>query len=100
MSEAVRQVVVLGAGVIGQVYAGRLAESGIEVWLVARGATRERLRAEGLHLWRGDELSAPPVHLVASPTEVPPVDAAISPCAGTRWTARWTFSLPSARRLS
>jgi 2-dehydropantoate 2-reductase len=67
---------VLGAGVIGLVYAGRLAESGAEVSLLARGATLERLRADGLRLWQGDRSSAPPVRLASSAAEVPPVDVA------------------------
>jgi 2-dehydropantoate 2-reductase len=76
MSEAVRRIAVLGAGVIGQVYAGRLAESGVEVWLLASGATLERLRADGLRLWQGERSSTPPIHVASSAAEVPPVDVA------------------------
>ncbi len=39
MNDTRRTVAVVGAGVIGQVYAGRLADVGCEVWLLARGST-------------------------------------------------------------
>ncbi|MGB7981726.1 MAG: 2-dehydropantoate 2-reductase N-terminal domain-containing protein [Candidatus Nanopelagicales bacterium] len=44
------RVLVLGAGVIGSVYAGRLLEAGHEVILVARGKRLEDLAAHGLIL--------------------------------------------------
>lgn len=42
--------VIIGAGAIGATIGGRLAESGHEVVLVARGAHEQALRTEGLHL--------------------------------------------------
>lgn len=41
---------VLGAGVVGQVYAGRLAEAGHEVTILARGERLRRIRARGIVL--------------------------------------------------
>jgi 2-dehydropantoate 2-reductase len=49
------KVLVYGAGVIGQIYGGRLARSGHEVTLLARGHTAEFLAARGITLRRGDE---------------------------------------------
>lgn len=45
-----RRIAVLGAGVIGQIYAGRLADSGHQVWLLARGETFTALSREGVRL--------------------------------------------------
>jgi 2-dehydropantoate 2-reductase len=45
-----RQVLVVGAGVIGSVYAGRLAEAGHLVTLVARGGRLAQLEPSGLRL--------------------------------------------------
>ncbi len=44
------RILVLGAGVIGSVYAGRLLQAGHDVALVARGQRRADLRAHGLVL--------------------------------------------------
>lgn len=44
------RILVLGAGVIGSVYAGRLQQAGHEVVLVARGVRLAELRAHGLIL--------------------------------------------------
>jgi 2-dehydropantoate 2-reductase len=49
------KVLVYGAGVIGQIYGGRLARSGHEVSLLARGRTAELLAVRGITLRRGDE---------------------------------------------
>jgi 2-dehydropantoate 2-reductase len=49
------KVLVYGAGVIGQIYGGRLARSGHEVTMLARGRTAELLAARGITLRRGDE---------------------------------------------
>lgn len=42
------RIAVLGAGVIGSVYAARLADAGHRVTLVARGRRLKRLRTNGL----------------------------------------------------
>jgi 2-dehydropantoate 2-reductase len=49
------KVLVFGAGVIGQIYGGRLLRSGHDVTLLARGRTAELLAARGITLRRGDE---------------------------------------------
>ncbi len=70
------KVLVIGAGVIGSVYAGRLAATAHEVALLARGSRLDNLRRNGLRLkqWGGaevrpelnivDELPATPLDLV------------------------------------
>ncbi|CAM5616553.1 2-dehydropantoate 2-reductase [Streptomyces avidinii] len=46
--------IIIGAGAIGATIGGRLAESGSEVVLVARGAHAQALRADGLRLTTAD----------------------------------------------
>jgi 2-dehydropantoate 2-reductase len=56
------RILVLGAGVIGSVYAGRLLQAGHEVVLLARGARLADLRAHGLILEdaeSGDRMALP-----------------------------------------
>lgn len=62
--------VVIGAGAIGGVVGGRLAQAGYDVTLVARGAHLERLRRDGLRLEspRGTDVLRLPT--AAGPTEV------------------------------
>ncbi len=71
-----RTVTVLGAGVVGQVYAGRLAAAGHDVHLLARGSTLETLRAHGVRLRRAGQASTPPVTVVGDPTQLPEADVA------------------------
>lgn len=78
------RIAILGAGVVGQVYADRLARSGQDVWLLARGGTLETLQENGIHALlrgrKGAALPSPPpsaVHVVGSPAEIPGVDLAI-----------------------
>ena len=52
LSAEAQQVLVVGAGVIGSVYAGRLAEAGHLVTLVARGGRLAQLEPSGLRLRR------------------------------------------------
>ncbi|MDH6538462.1 2-dehydropantoate 2-reductase N-terminal domain-containing protein [Streptomyces sp. SPB4] len=62
--------IIIGAGAIGATIGGRLAESGREVVLVARGAHAEALRTDGLRLTTAD---GPRVHrlpVVAAPAEL------------------------------
>ena len=50
MATAQRKILVIGAGVIGSVYAGRLALAGHDVTLCARGRRRSELAVHGLRL--------------------------------------------------
>ncbi|MEO6999454.1 MAG: 2-dehydropantoate 2-reductase N-terminal domain-containing protein [Terracoccus sp.] len=63
------RILVLGAGVIGSIYAGRLLEAGHEVVLMARGRRLEELRAHGLTLHDAEsgEQTGAPVAAVSRP---------------------------------
>ena len=74
MDSARWKIAVVGAGVIGQIYAGRLAEAGYEVWLLARGSAYTHLHATGVRLREGGADSCPPVIFVESVEDIPPVD--------------------------
>lgn len=74
MTDKLRKVAVIGAGVIGQVYAGRLANSGHEVWLLARGGTFAALSSRGVRLRSGGVTLAPRVSVVDTPEAIPGVD--------------------------
>lgn len=74
MNNARRTVAVVGAGVIGQVYAGRLAEAGCEVWLLARDSTYARLRTDGVLLREDGVDTRPPVRVVDTVADIPVVD--------------------------
>lgn len=71
-----RRIAVLGAGVIGQIYAGRLAEGGHQVWLLARGETFTALRSHGVRLHVKGLTVAPGVVVVDTPEEIPAVEVA------------------------
>jgi len=47
---SIRRILVIGAGVLGSLYAGKLHRAGYEVTLLARGARLEELRQQGLLL--------------------------------------------------
>lgn len=76
MTDERRKVAVLGAGVIGQVYAGRLADSGHHVWLLARGETFAALSSRGVRLCSGGITVSPRVAVVDTPEQIPSVDVA------------------------
>lgn len=62
--------VVMGAGAIGGVVGGRLAQHGHDVVLVARGAHREAIAADGLLLRSPDDEARIPVPVVGHPDEL------------------------------
>ena len=76
MTEHQGKVAVLGAGVIGQVYAGRLADSGHQVWLLARNDTFAALSTSGVRLRSGGVIYTPKVTVVDTPEQIPCVDVA------------------------
>src|ERR1700677_163433 len=49
------RILIYGAGVIGQIYAGRLHEAGHEVTVLARGQALQRLSRDGIALVSGDK---------------------------------------------
>lgn len=79
------RIVVIGAGVIGSVYAARLAEADNDVTLVARGRLAV-LRDAGLRV-RGDRESAPAVELLQAGGPLPPADLVIVTVRATQLDA-------------
>ncbi len=61
---------IYGAGAIGGWLGVKLARTGCEVSVVARGATLEALQANGLRLRQGDETLSSPVRASASPADL------------------------------
>jgi 2-dehydropantoate 2-reductase len=64
------RVCIYGAGAIGGWIGARLALSGNEVSVVARGATLDALQMHGLRLEMGGEVHSAPVRASASPAEL------------------------------
>jgi len=77
------RICVYGAGAIGGNFAARLADSGNEVSVVARGAHLEAIRAKGLTLLAGDKKSVAKVHASDRPADLGPQDAVISTLKAT-----------------
>lgn len=71
--QTAERVLVMGAGALGAFFGGRLAQAGVDVVLVARGASLEVLRRDGLCIdsARGRERIAP-LRVVAAPAEAGP----------------------------
>ena len=62
--------VVLGAGAIGGVVAGRLAKAGLEVVAIARGAHLDAIRGGGLRVEAPDETFAAHIAAVEHPARI------------------------------
>jgi len=77
------RICVYGAGAIGGNFAARLADSGNEVSVVARGAHLEAIRAKGLTLLAGDKKIVAKVHASDRPADLGPQDAVISTLKAT-----------------
>jgi 2-dehydropantoate 2-reductase len=71
------RVLVVGAGVIGSVYAGQLAEAGQEVILLARGGRLEDLRRSGLRLRRPPWPERAPALTAAGEVPAAPFDLVV-----------------------
>lgn len=74
---AVSAVVVVGAGVVGQVYAGLLADAGHRVCLLARGHRAEQLRRAGVCLERDGVVWSPACEVITDLSEAGPVEVII-----------------------
>ena len=72
------RICVFGAGAIGGNFAARLADSGNEVSVVARGAHLEAIKARGLTLIAGDRRIVARVKASDRPADLGPQDAVIS----------------------
>lgn len=66
---------IIGTGAVGTFFGARLAQAGHEVTALARGATLEAVRADGLRVdIDGQEPQFVPVHAAASPAELTTAD--------------------------
>ena len=74
MNQNIERVAVIGAGGVGGYFGGRLAESGVQVHFLARGATLQALKERGLVLKsiKGD--ASVPVYASDSTQDIGPVD--------------------------
>ena len=72
------RIAVLGAGGVGGYFGGRLAQSGVDTTFIARGATLEALRTNGLRVdsIKGDFV-VNPVKATGDPSTVDKVDAVL-----------------------
>lgn len=72
------RIVVIGAGAVGGVFGGRLARAGCDVTFVARGATLDALRRDGLvvHAYDGD-WALDPVLTAATPADAGVADVVL-----------------------
>jgi 2-dehydropantoate 2-reductase len=71
------RIAVIGAGGVGGYFGGRLAQAGADVTLVARGAHRAAIAAEGLRLVSPQGDAVVPLAVVDDPAAIGPVDVAI-----------------------
>lgn len=78
LEEGTMRFAVIGAGAVGGYFGGRLAQSGEDVWFLARGRTLEALRQHGLKVdsAKGDFV-LPSVRVSEQPNEVGPVDVVL-----------------------
>ncbi|WP_460516783.1 ketopantoate reductase family protein [Humibacter antri] len=65
------RIVVVGAGVIGSVFAARLRDAGNDVVMVARGRRLATLTADGLRVRHGRHVLRPEVELSSAPRTLP-----------------------------
>ncbi|MBX3654941.1 MAG: 2-dehydropantoate 2-reductase [Ramlibacter sp.] len=73
----IKKVCIYGAGAIGGWIGVKLAQTGCDVSVVARGDTLAAIQAQGLRLQQGEETLAVPVRASASPAELGPQDLVI-----------------------
>ena len=71
------RITIYGSGAIGTSVGGRLAEGGLDVTFIARGAQLAALNAHGLDLTIAGQQRIVPVRAVAPGTALPPQDAVL-----------------------
>ncbi|MEZ5293810.1 MAG: 2-dehydropantoate 2-reductase N-terminal domain-containing protein [Vicinamibacterales bacterium] len=94
------KIVFFGAGGVGGYFGGRLAQAGVDVGFVARGAHLEALRRQGLRLVspKGDA-HVVPVRASDDPAELGPADVVFLTVKMCTWTRpRRTSARSSVRR--
>jgi len=78
VEEETMRFAVIGAGAVGGYFGGRLAQSGEDVWFLARGRTLEAMRQHGLKVdsTKGNFV-LPSVRVSEQPNDVGPVDVVL-----------------------
>ncbi len=71
------KIAVLGAGAIGSFVAGQLARAGYDPVLIARGATKEAVAANGLTIEMDGELAHTPIRVTDTPSDIGEQDLVI-----------------------
>jgi 2-dehydropantoate 2-reductase len=72
------KVAVMGAGALGGFFGGKMAASGEEVWLIARGAHLEAMKRDGLRILSPNgDLHVTDIGVTDDPAEVGPVDVVL-----------------------
>ena len=72
------KIAIIGAGGVGSILGGRLAQAGVDVTLVARGPHLQAMRERGLTVEQaGEAVTVDPIRVTDDPAEIGPVDAAI-----------------------
>jgi len=71
------KVAVYGAGAVGGLLAARLARAGHEVSAIARGATLEAIRAQGVRIVEGERTWSVPVAATDDPAALGPQEAVL-----------------------
>lgn len=74
-----KRLLILGTGALGTLFAERLAQSGLEVWVLGTWqAALDALNSRGACVeWPDDVQTCAPVRAVADPRDCPPPDAAL-----------------------
>ena len=72
------RIAVVGTGAVGGYFGGRLAQAGLDVVFIARGATLEALRVHGLHIRSvAGDFEVNPLNVSDSPAELGPSDVVL-----------------------
>src|SRR5258706_11648687 len=71
------KICIYGAGAVGGLMAGRLAQAGHEVWVVARGAHLTAIREKGLRVLSGGKELKVKIKAEQDPAKLGPQDAVI-----------------------
>ena len=72
------RIAVIGAGGVGGYFGGKLAQAGVDVTFIARGATLEALRTNGLRVDSiGGDFTVSRLHVTDDAAAVGPVDAVL-----------------------
>lgn len=91
------RVAVMGAGAIGLLYGGWLQQAGADVTFIARGERLDALRTSPVIAEGGLPFTLDRVHVIASPSEIAPVDAILLCVKLYDLHSAATFAVPALR---